>query len=138
MLNEKHEINLWGVEFVAFQEVLKSWIDDKSKVLGKFLSIRGMHPKGSKETRIKSLVPLTSNGTIKFKAEKTLGGFKASKDMTLLINQFLNFPKGHDDGIDGVHGLVMITKKSNADVVVEERVNHINKILGQVKSFFKG
>ena len=94
---ERHNLDYMGVEFVAFQEVLKNWIDDKSKALGKYLSIKGYSPRGSKDTRIKSLVPLTQNGTIKFNAKKTLGGFKATNDMTILIEQFLNYPKNHDD-----------------------------------------
>ena len=132
---ERHNLDYMGVEFVAFQEVLKNWIDDKSKALGKYLSIKGYSPRGSKDTRIKSLVPLTQNGTIKFKAKRTLGGFKATNDMTILIEQFLNYPKNHDDGVDAVHGLVMVTKKSNATAIVEEKTNYINKVLGQAKSF---
>ena len=124
-----------GVEFVAFQEVLKNWIDDKSKALGKYLSIKGYSPRGSKDTRIKSLVPLTQNGTIKFKAKKTLGGFKANNDMTILIEQFINYPKNHDDGVDAVHGLVMMIKKRNSGVVAEEKSGGIHKLLGKMRSF---
>ena len=47
--NEEHSINLWGVEFVAFQEVLKKWIDEKSKLESKYLSMQGYSPRGSKE-----------------------------------------------------------------------------------------
>ena len=134
---ERHNLDYMGVEFVAFQEVLKNWIDDKSKVLGKYLSIKGYNPRGSKDTRIKSLVPLTQNGTIKFKAKRTLGGFKATNDMTILIEQFLNYPKNNDDGVDAVHGLIMIIKKKNSKVVTEERVSQIRKTLGQAKSFWR-
>lgn len=132
---ERHNLDYMGVEFVAFQEVLKNWIDDKSKSLGKYLSIKGYSPRGSKDTRIKSLVPLTQNGTIKFKAKKTLGGFKANNDMTILIEQFINYPKNHDDGVDAVHGLLMMIKKKNSDVIAEEKTSGIHKILGKMRSF---
>ncbi len=136
-LNEKHGINLWGIEFVAFQEVIKNWVDKDSREKGIYVSMKGYTPKGSKDTRIKSLVPLINNGTIRFKAKKRLGGFDSSKDMRILIEQFMNYPKDHDDGLDGVHGLVMTIKKKNSKIVTEERTSEVKKLMGQARSFFR-
>ena len=55
--------------------------------------------------------------------------------MTILIEQFINYPKNHDDGVDAVHGLLMMIKKKNSDVIAEEKISGIHKILGKMRSF---
>lgn len=138
MLQKKHDINIWGIEAFAFQEVLKNWLDKDSRQNGIYLSTKAITPSGSKETRIKSLVPLTSNGTIKFKAKKRLGGFDAEKSMRILIEQFTNYPKGNDDGPDGVHGLTRIIKKKNGKVKTTDRGSYIKQLAGIGASFRRG
>ncbi len=138
MLQKKHDINIWGIEAFAFQEVLKNWLDKDSRERGVYLSTKPLKPAGSKETRIKSLVPLTTNGTIKFKAEKKLNGFNAEVNMKRLIEQFINYPKGNDDGPDAVHGLIQIIKKKNGKVKTSERGSYIKQLADIGASFRRG
>jgi predicted phage terminase large subunit-like protein len=66
------------------------------------LRIRGDdQKKDKKEARIENLSPLFERGYIQFDER-----LKADEDTQLLIQQFMNFPTGHDDGPDAVEGAI--------------------------------
>jgi len=139
-LNRVYNFTLFGIEEIAFQEVLRNWLDSISKQRGTYISFVGYRPLDSKDNRIKSLVPLIKNGTIKFKGKKFKTSFAAdSKGIQILIQQFIHYPKGNDDGPDAVHGLLKIIKKKTLKPKTQTRENQgwWTKIAGQTATFFK-
>jgi predicted phage terminase large subunit-like protein len=97
---------LIGFETVAFQKVLKMWLDERSRREGVYLPVREVNQGGiSKEARITRLSPLVENGTIWFVKGRT----------ELLVEQLLRFPKAdHDDGPDALEGAVSILQEAGA------------------------
>jgi len=86
-----------GFETVAFQKVLKLWLDERARKTGKYLPVTEVSQGGlSKEARVTRLSPLVENGTLRF-----------SRKVQRLIEQLIQFPKGdHDDGPDALEGAV--------------------------------
>jgi len=92
-----------GFETVAFQKVLKMWLDERSRREGVYLPVREVNQGGiAKEARITRLSPLVENGTIRFVKGRT----------ELLVEQLLRSPKAdHDDGPDALEGAVSIVQE---------------------------
>lgn len=83
-----------GLETVAFQKALKSWLEEKMRERGVYFPITEFQRSSneSKEFRIKSLEPFYREGKI----------FHA-KWMTSLEHEAVSFPRGkHDDEIDAL------------------------------------
>lgn len=82
-----------GIETVQYQEALKFFIEEEQRKRQVYFSITGLtHKDASKETRIRSLVPMYKAGVIHHR--------HADKD---LEHQLLLFPQGkHDDEIDSL------------------------------------
>ncbi|MGI6542957.1 MAG: phage terminase large subunit [Limnochordia bacterium] len=93
---------LIGFETVAFQKVLKLWLDERARKTGRYLPVAEVSQGGlSKEARITRLSPLVENGTIRF-----------SRKVQRLIEQLVHFPKGdHDDGPDALEGAVDLFRR---------------------------
>ena len=56
------------------------------------IPVEEFNSKVEKELRLRGLIPRIKNKYIKFR-----------KDQTVLVNEFLRFPKGSDDGMDAVN-----------------------------------
>ncbi|MCQ4575250.1 MAG: phage terminase large subunit [Candidatus Brocadiales bacterium] len=81
-----------AVETNVFQVVLKDMLEDISRREKLFIPIRGVKNFSDKTARIASLSALIENGTILF-----------NRDLKLLIEQLIEFPRGsHDDGPDAL------------------------------------
>lgn len=83
-----------GLETVAYQKALKSWIEEKMREKGTYFPITELkrNTNESKEFRIKSLEPFFKDGKIFF-----------AKWMTGLRDEALSFPRGkHDDELDAL------------------------------------
>lgn len=94
---EHWEPVLIGFESVAFQRVIKLWLDERARKSSRYLPVREVVQTGlSKEARITRLSPLVETGTIRF-----------SRRLNRLIEQLIQFPKGdYDDGPDALEGAV--------------------------------
>jgi len=89
-----------GFEAVAFQDVMKQWIDDLSTENRIYLPCVAITQKKDKIQRITRLSPLVENGTILFR-----------RDQTELIEQLIHFPKAdHDDGPDALEMAVDLAR----------------------------
>lgn len=112
-----------AMEVVAFQEIGRQWIEQRSKETGVYMPLTSHIPKNSKQSRIESLVSLIENGTIKFYGEIIRDEFKSDiADMKVLIEQFLQYPiSKNDDGPDAVAGIIEIIRMSTAVYVAKKR-----------------
>ena len=89
---ERYHCISHGFENIAFQEVMKQWIDDLSRENRIYLPCVGISQKKDKVQRITRLSPLVENGTILFR-----------RDQTELIEEVIHLPKAdHDDGPDAL------------------------------------
>lgn len=91
---EKWHPHVVGLETVAYQKALKSWLEEKMRERGTYFPIEELkrNTNESKEFRIKALEPFYRDGLI----------FHASW-MKSLEEELLQFPKGkHDDEIDAL------------------------------------
>lgn len=91
---EKWKPNAIGLEVVAYQKALKSWLEEKMRHTGIFFPITELkrNTNESKEFRIKAMEPFYREGKV----------FHA-KWMKSLEEELLTFPKGkHDDEIDAL------------------------------------
>ena len=92
---------LIGVEVVAFQEVLKEWLDELSREKGVYLPTREIRHRSDKVRRITRLSPLMEKGLIYLR-----------RDQELLVEQLEHFPLGdHDDGPDALEMAVDVARK---------------------------
>ncbi len=89
----RYRCSKWGIEFVAFQEVMKDLAVQQSLLAGVPLPVVGVKTGGRpKDIRIESLAPHVENGVIRFNPAHTL-----------LIDQLTEYPLGaHDDGPDAL------------------------------------
>lgn len=81
-----------SIETVQFQAMFKDEVAKRGLNAGIQIPITEFNDKTPKEIRLRGLVPRVKNKYIKFR-----------KDQTVLINEFLRFPKGSDDGMDAVN-----------------------------------
>ncbi|MBD1572492.1 phage terminase large subunit [Vibrio sp. S17_S38] len=86
----QHKPKFVMFETVAFQKIYKKEVMRYAKRKGVRLPVREFKG-GNKQVRIKSLSSQVENGLIQF-----------LETQTLLRQQFLEFPRGHDDGPDAV------------------------------------
>lgn len=80
------------IETVQFQAMFKDEVAKRGLNAGIQIPINEFNDKTPKELRLEGLVPRIKNKYIKFR-----------KDQITLINEFLRFPKGTDDGMDAVN-----------------------------------
>lgn len=93
MVNKWHP-NAVGLETVAYQKALKSWLEEKMREKGNYFPITELKrsTNESKEFRIKSLEPFFKEGKIFF-----------ARWMKSLEDEALSFPRGkHDDELDAL------------------------------------
>lgn len=91
---EKWKPSVIGLETIAFQKALKSWIEEKMRARGTYFPITELkrNTNESKEFRIKALEPFYREGKIYH-----------APWMKSLEQEALQFPKGkHDDEIDAL------------------------------------
>jgi len=102
-LQREYNFVAFGIEAVAFQEVLKAILDQESQKAKLYLPVIPVPATVKKELRIERLPPAVEAGQVKF-AEHL-------KD-TDYMRQFYHWPKGkHDDAPDSLEGLLQIVKK---------------------------
>lgn len=95
---ENHARYYMEANFV--QDLLLDDFTAEGERRGYQLPIRGdKRSKPDKYTRIENLSPLFERGLVYFNERE-----RQSPDMQTLVNQFLGFPFGHDDGPDAVEG----------------------------------
>jgi len=93
---------------VAFQQVLKQWLDELSRERRLYLPTVEVKHTSDKVMRISRLSPLMERGDILLK-----------RDMTRLIQQLIDFPMGdHDDGPDALEMAVDIARKMATQFVM--------------------
>lgn len=110
---ERYRCVSHGFEDVAFQDVMKQWIDDLSRENRIYLPCVGVSQRKDKVQRITRLSPLIENGTILFQREQTL-----------LIEQLIHFPKAdHDDGPDALEMAVGLARAGGPAVSVSSEAS---------------
>jgi predicted phage terminase large subunit-like protein len=103
---ERYRCITHGFEDIAFQDVMKQWIDDLSRENRIYLPCVGISQRRDKIQRITRLSPLVENGTILFR-----------RDQVLLVEQVIHFPKAdHDDGPDALEMAVGLARASGPAV----------------------
>ena len=80
------------IETVQFQAMFKDEVAKRGLNAGVQIPIVEFDSKVEKELRLRGLIPRIKNKYIKFR-----------KDQMMLVNEFLRFPKGSDDGMDAVN-----------------------------------
>ena len=80
------------IETVQFQAMFKDEVAKRGLNAGIQIPITEFNDKTPKEVRLRGLIPRIKNKYIKFR-----------KDQTVLVNEFLRFPKASDDGMDAVN-----------------------------------
>lgn len=80
------------IETVQFQAMFKDEVAKRGLNAGVQIPITEFNDKTPKEVRLRGLIPRIKNKYIKFR-----------KDQTVLVNEFLRFPKASDDGMDAVN-----------------------------------
>ena len=80
------------IETVQFQAMFKDEVAKRGLTAGIQIPINEFNSKVDKQLRLRGLIPRIKNKYIKFR-----------KDQTILVNEFLRFPKGSDDGMDAVN-----------------------------------
>ena len=80
------------IETVQFQAMFKDELCKRGLNAGIQIPVEEFNSKVEKQLRLRGLIPRIKNKYIKFR-----------KDQTVLINEFLRFPKASDDGMDAVN-----------------------------------
>lgn len=80
------------IETVQFQAMFKEEVAKRGLTAGVQIPIVEFDSKVEKQLRLRGLIPRIKNKYIKFR-----------KDQMVLVNEFLRFPKGSDDGMDAVN-----------------------------------
>lgn len=95
-----------GIEAVAYQKSLMYWIREKQKTQGIYFDVVEMAARGSKEVRIRGLIPMYKAGVIYHHAS-----------MIDLEEELLVFPKGkHDDRIDALAYMQQVLQATSGGV----------------------
>lgn len=108
---QQHKPKFVMFETVAFQKIYKKEVMRYAKRKGVRLPVREFKG-GNKQVRIKSLSSQVENGLIQF-----------LETQTLLRQQFLEFPRGHDDGPDAVEMAISGFESSFVGSAVPQVVN---------------
>lgn len=87
---QKKLVNV-GIEAVQFQSFFAQECGKRGLAMGIPIPIEPINSTVDKQLRLKGLIPFVKNGYIKFHATQTT-----------LLNEFKRFPKGADDGMDGL------------------------------------
>lgn len=105
----KYQSNLESVtiETVQFQAMFKDEVAKRGLNAGIQIPINEFNDKTPKEIRLRGLVPRIKNKYIKFR-----------KDQISLVNEFLRFPKGSDDGMDTVNMICSAAFPSTSNKLV--------------------
>ncbi|MBR1579744.1 MAG: phage terminase large subunit, partial [Selenomonadaceae bacterium] len=88
----KNKLRAMVIETVQFQAMFKEEVAKRGLSAGVQIPIVEFDSKVEKELRLRGLIPRIKNKYIKFR-----------KDQMVLVNEFLRFPKGSDDGMDAVN-----------------------------------
>jgi predicted phage terminase large subunit-like protein len=80
------------IETVQFQAMFKDEVAKRGLNAGIQIPINEYNSKVEKQLRLRGMIPRIKNKYIKFR-----------KDQTVLVNEFLRFPKGSDDGMDALN-----------------------------------
>ena len=88
----KSKLRAMVIETVQFQAMFKEEVAKRGLSAGVQIPIVEFDSKVEKELRLRGLIPRIKNKYIKFR-----------KDQMVLVNEFLRFPKGSDDGMDAVN-----------------------------------
>ena len=96
-----------SIETVQFQAMFKDEVAKRGLNAGIQIPITEFNDKTPKEIRLRGLVPRIKNKYIKFR-----------KDQAVLINEFLRFPKGSDDGMDAVNMICSAAFPSSGNKLV--------------------
>lgn len=107
----QHKPKFVMFETVAFQKIYKKEVMRYAKRKGVRLPVREFKG-GNKQVRIKSLSSQVENGLIQF-----------LETQTLLRQQFLEFPRGHDDGPDAVEMAISGFESSFVGGAVPQAMN---------------
>jgi predicted phage terminase large subunit-like protein len=100
--SEYGEFARYRMEANFIQDLLLKDFDQEAEATGITLPLRAdKRDKPNKETRIENLTPLFERGLVIFNERE-----RDNPDMQTLVDQFLAFPTGHDDGPDAVEGAV--------------------------------
>lgn len=122
-LQELHNLNLFGIETVAFQKALKYWVWERMRQTGKALNVLELKTDTTvtKDLRIKGLIPFFESGSILWpgKDENSLDG-----DMLKLWDQVTQYPMSkYKDGIDSLaYHLQIYTPASELRVTAPQTV----------------
>lgn len=104
------EFARYRMEANFIQDLLLKDFDAEAEATGITLPLRpDKRDKPNKETRIENLTPLFERGLVVF--DESLRG---TPDMQTLLEQFLAFPSGHDDGPDAVEGAIYYLNKGES------------------------
>ena len=88
----KSKLQAVVIETVQFQAMFKEEVAKRGLSAGVQIPIVEFDSKVEKQLRLRGLIPRIKNKYIKFR-----------KDQMVLVNEFLRFPKGSDDGMDAVN-----------------------------------
>lgn len=90
----KWPIRLIGIEDNAFQTLIGDEIKKKIHEYALKIRLIPIHHSVNKDTRIESLEPIITNGTLRFRKDRDVE----------LISNLLWYPHGHDDAADSLEG----------------------------------
>lgn len=104
------EFARYRMEANFIQDLLLKDFDNEAQESGVTLPLRpDKRDKPNKETRVENLTPIFERGLIIFNEAE-----RSSPDMQTLIDQFLAFPTGHDDGPDAVEGAIYYLNRGDS------------------------
>lgn len=102
---DKHKVVKFGIESNAFQAVIKTLVDERSRKDKVYIPTYEVKQISDKIMRIGKLSPLLEQGIIYFCLSSEAG------NQRLLIEQMQQFPMGaHDDGPDAIEGAVDLAR----------------------------
>lgn len=110
--DRKKQVNVRHyMEDIILQDLLIAEYDQEALSRGYTLPLRpDRRKKPDKFGRIENLSPFWERGLFRFNAD-----YRQAPDMRTLVDQFLSFPTGHDDGPDSVEGaIIKLNKRSRA------------------------
>lgn len=105
-----YSYKLFAVETVAFQEFLKTQLEQRAQIEGVYLPLKSVKPLTDKNLRISSMEPYVTNGLIRF-----------GRNQTSLIEELKDHPHGtHDDMSDCLELATALTFKQKRTFVFDK------------------